>query len=40
MENVYETVDEKEYTKRVMDLCDEDWIVDDGIINITLIYLV
>jgi hypothetical protein len=27
---VYETVDEKEYTKQVLARQDDDWIVDDG----------
>lgn len=30
VENVYETVDEKEYTKKVLSRQDDDWIVDDG----------
>lgn len=30
LENVYETVDEKEYTKKVLSRQDDDWIVDDG----------
>ncbi|XP_068086405.1 DNA polymerase alpha catalytic subunit [Anabrus simplex] len=29
VENVYEEVDEKEYTKRVLNRQDDDWIVDD-----------
>ncbi|KAF2880378.1 hypothetical protein ILUMI_25794 [Ignelater luminosus] len=29
VENVYEVIDEKEYTKRVLDRQDDDWIVDD-----------
>ncbi|XP_967510.2 DNA polymerase alpha catalytic subunit [Tribolium castaneum] len=29
LENVYDTVDEKEYTKKVLDRQDDDWIVDD-----------
>lgn len=31
LENVYETVDEREYTKEVLNRLDDDWIVDDGI---------
>lgn len=30
IDNVYETVNEKEYTKKVLSRQDEDWIVDDG----------
>lgn len=30
LENVYETVDEKEYTERVLQRQDDDWIEDDG----------
>lgn len=30
VENVYETVDEKEYTKKVLSRQEDDWIVDDG----------
>lgn len=30
IENVYETVDEGEYTKKVLSRQDDDWIVDDG----------
>lgn len=30
MDSVYETVDEKEYVKRVLCRQDDDWIVDDG----------
>ncbi|KAJ0181362.1 hypothetical protein K1T71_003447 [Dendrolimus kikuchii] len=30
LENVYDTVDEKEYTERVMQRQEEDWIEDDG----------
>lgn len=33
LQNVYDTIDEKEYTKRVLDH-QEDWIVDDGSYNI------
>lgn len=32
LENVYDTIDEKEYTKRVLDH-QEDWIVDDGLFD-------
>ena len=28
--NVYEEVDEREYSKRRQDRLEEDWIVDDG----------
>lgn len=30
LENVYETVDEKEYTERVLQRQEDDWIDDDG----------
>ncbi|CAH1398889.1 unnamed protein product [Nezara viridula] len=30
LENVYEEVDEKEYTRKVLERQDDDWIVDDG----------
>jgi hypothetical protein len=33
LENVYEEVDEREYTKKVLERQEEDWIVDDGNIN-------
>ena len=31
VDNVYEEVDEKEYSKRVQRRQEEDWIIDDGI---------
>lgn len=30
VENVYETIDEREYTKKVLSRQEDDWIVDDG----------
>lgn len=31
VDNVYETVDENEYTERVLQRQEDDWIEDDGI---------
>ena len=31
VENVYEEVDEKEYSKRVQRRQEDDWIIDDGL---------
>lgn len=30
VENIYDTVDENEYTKKVLERQDEEWLVDDG----------
>lgn len=38
VENVYETVDEKEYTKKVLSRQEDDWIVDDGKLRFFLIF--
>lgn len=35
IENVYDTVDEREYSERVMQRQDDDWIEDDGMYMIS-----
>lgn len=37
MDDVYEVIDEKEYSKKVWERQDNDWIVDDGLFLCLLI---